>query len=82
MKIVGKIPQVRSGPYRSELNFSNYLSIGVDAKAALLWARMAERIPWAFKLRMINKWWYIICGSPEFLLHSYEEAGRAFGADM
>ena len=51
----------------------NYLSIGVDAKAALLWARLALRLPWAFRLRLLNKLWYIICGSPEFALHSYRD---------
>ena len=52
---------------------TNYLSIGVDAKAALLWARLALKIPLLFRLRLLNKLWYIICGSPEFLMHSYRD---------
>jgi len=51
----------------------NYLSIGIDTKAALLWARLKMAAPWAFKLRLINKLWYIICGTPEAVLHSYRD---------
>ena len=52
-------------------SLSNYMSIGVDAKAALVWARLGKRIPWAFRLRILCKLWYIVCGSPEFVQHSY-----------
>jgi diacylglycerol kinase (ATP) len=55
----------------TERSLSNYMSIGVDARAALIWARMGKRFPWAFKLRLLNKLWYIVCGSPQFALHSY-----------
>ena len=65
-KVVGSLPE---GGTQQAL--SNYMSIGVDAKAALVWARMGKRFPWAFRLRLLNKLWYIVCGSPEFLQHSY-----------
>jgi len=51
---------------------SNYLSVGVDAKAALNWARMAKAVPALFRMRLLNKLWYIIVGTPEFFLHSYK----------
>ena len=34
---------------------SNYLSVGVDAKAALNWARMAKAVPALFRMRLLNK---------------------------
>jgi hypothetical protein len=52
-RISGTIPE-----NRTEVVMSNYLSIGVDAKAALLWARMALRVPALFRLRLLNKLWY------------------------
>jgi hypothetical protein len=55
----------------SRVVMSNYMSIGVDAKAALLWSRLARARPALFKFRLLNKLWYIVCGTPEFLLHSY-----------
>ena len=51
----------------------NYLSIGVDAKAALLWTRLARAKPALFQLRLLNKLWYIICGAPEVVLHSFRD---------
>ena len=57
----------------SHVQMFNYLSLGVDAKAALLWARFAKRCPQLFKLRLLNKLWYIVCGTPAFLLHSYRD---------
>ena len=67
-RLKGSLPEGKSS-----VLMCNYLSIGVDAKAALLWARLAVRLPWAFRLRLLNKLWYIICGSPEFALHSYRD---------
>jgi len=58
---------------RAETRLCNYCSIGVDAKAALLWARLSEARPELFKLRLLNKLWYIICGTPEFALHSFSD---------
>jgi len=52
---------------------SNYLSLGVDAKAALLWARLFKAAPYLFRLRLLNKLWYIVCGTPELLLRSYKD---------
>ena len=49
----------------------NYLSVGIDAKAALLWTRLSRAMPQLFKLRLLNKLWYIVCGAPELLLHTY-----------
>lgn len=57
----------------SALPMSNYMSIGCDAKAAALWAILARRVPWAFRLRLLNKLWYIICGTPEYALHTYRD---------
>lgn len=64
--VAGSLPEGRD-----ELVMSNYLSVGVDARAALLWARLAKRAPALFRLRLLNKLWYILCGTPEFFLHSY-----------
>ncbi|KAL1526886.1 hypothetical protein AB1Y20_015577 [Prymnesium parvum] len=58
---------------KTSLRMANYLSIGCDAKAALLWARMARAVPFLFRLRLLNKLWYIVCGTPEFFLHSYAD---------
>ena len=60
----GRLPEGRT-----ETRLCNYCSIGVDAKAALLWARLSKARPGLFKLRLLNKLWYIICGTPEFALH-------------
>ena len=56
---------------RQEVRMANYMSIGCDAKAALLWARMSRAAPLLFRLRLLNKLWYIVCGTPEFFLHTY-----------
>jgi len=68
--MAGTLPQGKS-----EVVLCNYCSIGVDAKAALLWARLSKARPALFKLRLLNKLWYIVCGSPEFVLHSYRDLG-------
>ena len=49
-RLAGKLPEGRNS-----VIMCNYLSIGVDAKAALLWARLAKRVPWLFRLRILNK---------------------------
>ena len=67
-EVRGELPEGRGA-----LRMNNYMSIGVDAKAALLWARLSKRAPFLFRLRLINKLWYIICGTPEFFLHSYSD---------
>ena len=67
-RVDGQLPEGRSS-----MMMSNYLSIGIDTKAALLWARMKRALPWAFRLRLLNKLWYIICGTPEVVLHSYKD---------
>lgn len=58
---------------QTDLQLCNYCSIGVDAKAALLWARLSRARPGLFRLRLLNKLWYIICGAPEFALHSFRD---------
>ena len=50
---------------------TNYLSLGVDARAALEYARLAVSRPRLFRLRLLNKLMYILCGAPELLRHSY-----------
>jgi diacylglycerol kinase (ATP) len=67
-KMCGSLPEGRA-----ETRLCNYCSIGVDAKAALLWARLSKARPELFKLRLLNKLWYIICGTPEFALHSFSD---------
>ena len=49
-RLDGTIPE-----NRTSLLMCNYLSIGVDAKAALLRARLNERAPMLFKLRLLSK---------------------------
>ena len=55
---------------------SNYLSLGVDAQAALSWARLFRATPALFRLRLLNKLLYIICGAPQFFRHSYADLPR------
>ena len=69
--MAGTLPQGKS-----ETVLCNYCSIGVDAKAALLWARLSKARPALFKLRLLNKLWYIVCGSPESVLHSYKDLDK------
>ena len=49
----------------------NYLSIGVDAKAALLWTRLASKTS-SFGCGCSASSWYIICGV-EVVLHSFRD---------
>ena len=48
---------LRSDAYSGARPCATDLSIGVDAKAALLWARLAEVAPALFRLRLLNKLW-------------------------
>jgi len=64
--ITGSLPEGRA-----PLIMMNYLSVGIDAKAALLWTRLSRAMPQLFRLRLLNKLWYIVCGAPELLLHTY-----------
>ena len=50
---------------------TNYLSLGVDARAALAYARLAAARPRLFRLRLLNKLMYILLGAPELIRHSY-----------
>lgn len=42
---------------KASLPMSNYMSIGVDAQAALRWARLSKTRPELFRLRLLNKLW-------------------------
>ena len=65
-EVVGKLPEGQ----RSRL-MCNYLSLGVDARASLLWARLKRTAPVLFRWRLLAKLWYIILGSPELVRHSF-----------
>jgi len=58
---------------REQLVMSNYLSIGVDARASLNWARLKAAAPALFSLRLLAKLWYIVLGTPELLLRSHRD---------
>ena len=47
-----------------QMRMANYMSIGVDAKAALLWARMARAVPLLFRLLLLNKLWCLATVHP------------------
>ena len=66
--ITGSLPDGKSS-----MLLNNYLSVGVDARASLRWARMKAAIPALFSFRLLAKLWYIILGSPELLLHSHRD---------
>ena len=51
-RVAGQLPEGDTS-----VVMSNYLSIGLDTRAALRWARLKESVPWAFRLRLINKLW-------------------------
>jgi len=53
--------------------FTNYMSVGVDARAALAFhrARKDERWTWLFAHELTNKLLYAIFGSRDFIEHSF-----------
>ena len=53
--------------------FTNYMSVGVDARAALAFhrARRDERWTWLFAHELTNKLLYAIFGSRDFIEHSF-----------
>ena len=53
--------------------FTNYMSVGVDARAALAFhrARKNERWTWLFAHELTNKLLYAIFGSRDFIEHSF-----------
>ena len=53
--------------------FMNYLSVGVDARAALAFdlARKNSRWTWLFAHPLLNKFLYALFGSRDFLQHSF-----------
>lgn len=57
-------------PRRSKL-FTNYLGIGVDARAALAFHEARKVYPWLFVHELTNKLLYGVFGSRDFIEHSF-----------
>jgi len=55
---------------RSKL-FTNYLGIGVDARAALAFHEARKVYPWLFVHELTNKLLYAVFGSRDFIEHSF-----------
>lgn len=58
---------------QSRVLLNNYLSVGVDARASLLWARMRAAAPSLFSFRLLAKLWYIVLGAPELVARTHRD---------
>lgn len=57
----------------SQVLLNNYLSVGVDARASLRWARMRAAFPFLFSFRLLAKLWYMVLGAPELIAHTHRD---------
>jgi diacylglycerol kinase (ATP) len=65
VEITDRKPRVRSKL------FTNYLGIGVDARAALAFHEARKVYPWLFVHELTNKLLYAVFGSRDFIEHSF-----------